>query len=416
MAPWPPGRLRAERLSNGLQVLLSENVDSPVVTVALTYRVGARDDPSGSSGLAHFLEHMMFKGSGRYPAGEVDRLTLAHGGENNAFTGHDASTYFFSFARDRWTDALRIEADRMSHLLLDRREVESERAVILEEIAMYQADPWDALDRAVQLALYGDHPYGRPVLGTVGDVGAITVETLEALHQERYRPDGAVLVMAGGVGDEAIDLAAELFGPLGGGTAPRVDPGAPQPPDSLTRVELTRGDVTRLLLALPACAATDADFPSLRLLAAVLGAGRASRLNRRLVDGGEMCVWTTASTIESELPGSLGIAAELLPGVDPNLVEAAVLEELEDLRETVLENEDLERARRVLLADFIFDHERVQQQALTLSQSTALFTTDYAATQLEALEALDAGELREAARRYLDPAEGCVLGWARASS
>ena len=174
---WLRGRQEVQRLDNGLEVVVLENDSSPVVTTAMTYRFGARDDPAERAGLAHFLEHMMFKGSAGFAAGEVDRRTRRLGGSNNAFTSHDATTYYFSFGRDRWTEALDIEADRMRGLLLVPEEVEAERAVILEEIAMYQAEPWDGLERAVQERLHRAHPYGRPVLGDAETAAVIVMMT-----------------------------------------------------------------------------------------------------------------------------------------------------------------------------------------------------------------------------------------------
>ncbi|HEY4563506.1 MAG TPA: pitrilysin family protein, partial [Thermoanaerobaculia bacterium] len=149
-----PGRLELERLGNGLTVCLLENPQAPVVTSALFYRAGTRDEAPGHGGTAHFLEHMMFKGAARFGPGEIDRLTQALGGVNNAFTSHDSTAYYFNFAADRWTEALAIEADRMSSLALDPEQVASERQVILEEIAMYDSEPWDALEMAVHERLF----------------------------------------------------------------------------------------------------------------------------------------------------------------------------------------------------------------------------------------------------------------------
>ena len=163
LAPSPAAE-RA-RLANGLEVVLIPNRQAPIVTTVLVYRAGARDEAPGASGAAHFLEHMMFKGAALYGPGEIDRRTQALGGMNNAFTSHDATAYYFAFASDRWREALAIERDRMTSLALDPAEFESERQVILEELAMYRDEPWDALELDVQAELYRGHRYGMPVLG-----------------------------------------------------------------------------------------------------------------------------------------------------------------------------------------------------------------------------------------------------------
>jgi hypothetical protein len=159
-----PGEIERARLDNGLEVCLLRNAQAPIVSTALLYRVGARDEREGETGIAHFLEHMMFKGSERYAAGEVDRRTQDLGGNNNAFTSHDVTAYWFSFAADRWHEALAIESDRLRGLRLETSQVDAERQVILEEIAMYRDDPWDALEMEVLAMLFGEHAYGRQVL------------------------------------------------------------------------------------------------------------------------------------------------------------------------------------------------------------------------------------------------------------
>ena len=151
-------RVQEHRLDNGLQVLLAERNGDPVVAVVLAYRAGSRDETEREAGVSHFLEHMMFKGTGRLKRGEVDRITAQLGGQNNAFTSHDHTAYWFEFASDRWETALDIEADRMLNLSLDPSEFESERAVVLEELSMGEDEPWTQLARRVEAAVFPRHP------------------------------------------------------------------------------------------------------------------------------------------------------------------------------------------------------------------------------------------------------------------
>ena len=150
--------LRLSRLDNGLTIAVVPEARAPIVTTVLWLRVGASADPDTETGSAHFLEHMMFKGASSFGAGEIDRITQSLGGSNNAFTRHDSTAYHFQFAADRWPRALEMEADRMAGLLLDPDDFQSERQVILEEIAMYESEPWDALESRVQKLLFGEHP------------------------------------------------------------------------------------------------------------------------------------------------------------------------------------------------------------------------------------------------------------------
>ncbi len=159
------GRPEVRVLANGLTVALLTSEAAPIVSTALWYRAGTAHEPVGQEGVAHFLEHMMFKGSRRFATGEVDRLTQATGGSNNAYTSHDATVYVFAFPSGRWRTALEIEADRMAGPTLDPAEVAAEREVILEEVAEIDDDPWGLLEMAVHEELFGDHPYGRRILG-----------------------------------------------------------------------------------------------------------------------------------------------------------------------------------------------------------------------------------------------------------
>jgi zinc protease len=409
--PHLPAEPRVERLDNGLVVCLLSNRRAPVVTTALIYRAGTRDEEPGRGGTAHFLEHMMFKGSARYGPGEIDRVTLALGGANNAYTSHDDTIYFFDFAPDRWAAALAIEADRMAGLVLDADEVASERQVILEEIAMYEGEPWDALELAVEAAFFDGHPYSRPVLGTRDELAAVGAAELAAFHRRFYRPDNAVLVVAGDVGDEALERVAESLGRLPAGAAPRPAWPAAAGGGGLRRLERRHGEVSRLLLALPAPPGDHPDLPALRLLTGVLAGGRASRLHHALVDDGQLCSWVSADVGESVDPGFVTVAAELVPGVEPARVEEEVLAQLAALVTAAPAPAEVERAKRIALADWIFGHERVHQQAMTVGTALALFDLGLPARQLAGMLATPAEELPAVAARYLRPEAGGVVGW-----
>lgn len=418
VVPSLPGRPRLEHLDNGLTVCLLENRQAPIVTSALFYRVGTRDEPDGHGGVAHFLEHMMFKGSERYGPGEIDRRTQALGGTNNAFTSHDATGYYFNFAADRWTEALAIEADRVTALTLDPEQVASERQVILEEIAMYDSEPWDALEMEVQAKLFLPHPYGRAVLGTREALNATGAEELRAFHRRFYRPENAVLVVAGDLGagpSAALDAVAATLGRLerlpaaserrNGHTPPVILP------SGIVRIERRKGEMARLLLALPAPSGAHPDHPVLRLIVTLLAGGRTSRLQEALVDVGQLCSWVSADLSESMDASQLSIAAEVVPGVEPERVEAEVLRLLEDLIRNPASAEEVERAQQIATADWVFGHEKVHQQAISLGLSATLYDLDYLDRHLRGLLAAGPERVLEVASRTLRPERGAVLGW-----
>ena len=405
---------RVRRLDNGLTLCLVENRRVPVVATAVIYRAGTRDEAPGLGGTAHFLEHMMFKGSERYGVGEIDRLTRAMGGSNNAFTSHDSTLYYFTFAADRWRLALDIEIDRMAGLTLDPDEVRSERQVIHEEISMYEGEPWDALDREVSSTLFAPHSYGRPVLGTRGELTAIGAAELSDFHRRFYRPANAVLVIAGDFEESVEEVVAEAFSAWNG--APSAAPDRPAAEaraeaTSLRRIERRQGEVPRMLLDLPAPSASDPDHPALLLLASVLGSGRSSRLHRALVDEGQLCVGVSADLPETVDAGTLVISLEVVPGVEPARVEEEVLRQIDRLRRQGPSEAEVARVQRMIVADWVFAHEKVFQQAFLAGSALALFDLEHPWRYFDSLLAAEAGDLAAVAERYLRPSAGGVLGW-----
>ena len=407
-----PGKPRLERLDNGLTVCVLENRQAPVVTTALFYRVGTRDEVAGHGGTAHFLEHMMFKGSARFGPGEIDRRTQALGGSNNAFTSHDTTAYYFNFASDRWTEALAIEADRMDALTLDPDEVASERQVILEEIAMYDSEPWDALEMAVMAHLFRRHAYGRPVLGSREELLATGADELRSFHGRFYRPDNAVLVVAGDVGEEALEQVEKVLGSIRPGGARRAGSTPPAAwPETLDRFERRKGEVARLMLSFPAPDGTHPDHPALKLLSSLLAGGRTSRLQHELVEQEQLCVWLSSDVTEGLDASQLTIAAEVVPGVEPEKVEERLFWHLAEVVRTPPAADEVERARQIAFADWVFGHEKVHQQALSAGIALTNFDLDHIDQQMGRMLATGPDRLHEVAQRYLRPERGAVLGW-----
>jgi len=404
------GEIEVTRIDNGLTICLARNRQAPLVSTALFYRAGCRDEEPGLGGLAHFLEHMMFKGSPSYGPGEIDRLTQTLGGSNNAFTSHDVTAYYFTFAADRWPLALAIEADRMRALDLDPDEVASERQVIVEEIAMYRDDPWDALEIETFATLWGEHPYGKPVLGTAAELEAAGRDELAAFHARCYRPERAVLVLAGDLDATALERARDAFGPIPAGDRERAPLARPDGPTGELRVERRHGEVARMIVALPAPPPDEPEHADLRLLAAALALGRSSRLQRELVEEGELCLSLAVGLTEGSVASTFTLAAELLPGIDPGEVERRIRAALAELGGRPLGEAELDRVRRVFQADWVYGQERIHQQALAAGAALAQF--DLRQPEKLLARALDAEPqaLAATARRWLVPERGGVVG------
>ncbi len=405
---------RAETLDNGLRVVLLPQNGAESIAVALCYRAGSRDEEPGESGLAHFLEHMMFKGSAAYEPGAIDRLTQRLGGTNNAFTSHDATLYHFQFERGSWQEALRIESDRMRGLSLLPEEVDSEREVILEEIRMVEDDPWDALEQAVARRMFGDHPYGQSVLGTRESLRSLDAAALRSFHCRHYRPGRAVLVCAGGLPPDAMELVeAALGGAAAGGEGSRAGLGPPVfDPRRRRRVELRRGETPRLLVAHPAPAPDDPAHVHLRLALAVLCSGRASRVQRDLVEEDPLALWASATVTGHRLGGMATLSAEAAPGVHPERLEQELCARVEGLASRPPDAEELERAKRILFADWVFLHEAIAERAVTAALEQALFRPGFSRDSFEALSATTASDVAAACAASLS-AGTRVVGWSR---
>lgn len=404
-----------ERLEDGLTTCILPHRGSRLVATALCYGAGSLQENAGEEGGAHFLEHMMFKGSSRYPCGEIDRLTQAFGGSNNAFTSHDCTLYYFSFASDRWKIALEIEADRMANLTLDPEAVDSERKVIFEELARAEADPWDVLDGEVRSELYDGHPYGRKILGSRQSLEGLGSDRLRVLHERLYSPGNAVLALVGDIDLKALDEIRSRFSQTtrtpDGDSSIDSKLKIPKWPSGLRRIERHMGEVARFMAALPGPSAQSGDFAALRLLLAILAGGRCSRLYRNLVDDSHLCSTVMADLGESVAPGAVVFALEAVPGIAPEAIEDSFWKILREARETGITEVEIERAKRMFLADWVFGFETVQSRAAALAQALCLFDQGYLERQRTQVLATTLKDLSNVAEKYLQPTESGIAGW-----
>ena len=396
----PPVHRR--RLDNGLTLLVRPDGTSPVVTTMICYRVGSRVETPGRTGISHFLEHMMFKGTGRYGPGEIDRITALHGGSNNAFTTQDYTGYFFSFASDRWVCALEIEADRMSNNRFDPRQFELERQVILEESRMEQDHPWGALRRSVELKAFERHPYRFPIIGLSRDVQALTVEQMVEHYRRYYVPENAVLAVTGDTDPEVtLRTVEQLFRQTASGFPPPLLP--PQEPAESGRVKIKvrrRSRVPRMLVALPAPSIHQSDHDAFQILDRVLSEGRLSRLYRKFVEETRL-----ASLVRTELgdtfdPYLLLIRLELREDADLQQTEELLCHELLQLCTSPLTRKELTRAKNQCINQFLFELETTFGQCMQLASMEALQRPGYWDDYVARISRLTAEEVMAAAARH----------------
>src|SRR5438093_4171032 len=209
--------IRTETLPNGLKLYLKPIPESPLVTTMVAYKVGSADEKLDHTGLSHYLEHLMFKGTDKIVPGDIDRLTLRNGGANNAYTSEDYTVFHFDFAADRWEAALEIEADRMRNLRIDtKHEFEQEKGAVIQELKRNEDGPFDLeLKTILPLLFPKDSPYSHPVIGEEAHVRAATAEIIKRHYDKWYHPNNASLVVVGGFDpDKAMAKIKALFGPI----------------------------------------------------------------------------------------------------------------------------------------------------------------------------------------------------------
>lgn len=401
-------------LDNGFKALLVERGPLPVVASVLWYRVGSRDELTGETGVSHFLEHMMFKGTGRYAKGQIDLQTSKMGGSNNAFTDTDGTAYYFTLAADRWEQALEIEASRMRDCLLDAHEFASEKNVVLEELAMGEDDPWRPLYQACEGLLYQVHPYHHPVIGYRQDLERLSAQTMRDYYARHYGPNRAFLVVAGNI-DRArtAHRIRELFGPLPR-VADRTEPiKEPAPQGERRAVLRTPHSVTRICIGFPTCRMGERDDYALDVLAHDLGNSKNSRLYRRLVIDEELVTDVNVMNETRQEPGALFVLCELRDGVAPAKVEVAVREVIAASIAEGVGKKDLHRIKAQIRASFLFQDEAVLDLAMKLARFEAGTPEGYRtlSTVLPTYDSLTAKELREAAAKYFDFDRSAVV-WA----
>ena len=399
-------------LANGLAVVVIPDRRTPVVTHMLWYRVGAADEPAGKSGIAHFLEHLMFKGTAKNPAGRFSQQVATVGGQENAFTAADYTGYFQRTSREHLGTLMDFEADRMTGLVLSEDVIAAERNVILEERNQrIDNEPSARLGEQVQAALYLNHPYHQPTIGWRHEMETLNREDALAFYRRYYVPDNAVLVVAGDVTpDEVKALADKTYGKIErrGQIGPRKRP--QEPPQIAERrvtfadLRVTQPSMQRSYLVPSYTSAKEGEAEALDLLAYVLGGGSNSRLYRSLVVEKRLATgagaWYQGTSLDAT---RLGVYATPAAGTSLEKVESALDTEIEALLDKGVTPEELERAKSRMIADYIYAQDN--QSTLARQYGAALTTGSTVEAVLarpDRLRAVTAEQIRDAARRYLD--------------
>ncbi|MEL7172336.1 MAG: pitrilysin family protein, partial [Pseudomonadota bacterium] len=291
-ADWPYPPVTTFTLDNGMEAIVIEDNRVPIVTHMVWYRVGAADEPWGKSGIAHFFEHLMFKGTDKIPEGGFSRVVAANGGQDNAFTSWDYTAYFQRIANDRLGLVMGMEADRMKNLRINDELVATERDVVIEERnSRTDNDPSSLFGEQLRAALYLNHPYGIPIIGWRHEIETLNLDDALAFYERYYAPDNAVLVVAGDVTPEEVRaLAEEHYGPLE--PSGRPPEARPSEPPQLAPRRLAMSDprvrqpyVIRYYKVPAYGEGFEADAAALSVLSDVLADGKSSRFTQALEFG-----------------------------------------------------------------------------------------------------------------------------------
>ncbi len=399
-------------LGNGLEVVVVPDRRAPVVTHMIWYKVGAADETPGKSGLAHFLEHVMFKGTAKIPAGKFAQTINEIGGQENAFTSSDYTAFYQRVAPEHLKTVMGFEADRMTGLVLNDQNVPPELDVVLEEQNQRVAnDPAAQLAEQVQAALYLNHPYGRPVIGWRREIEALGREDALAFYRRFYTPNNAVVVVAGDVtAPEVKALAEETYGKVArrAEVKPRARPQEPEPMSvrqvTFADARVAQPSLQRVYLVPSFSGAKPGEAEALDVLAHILGSGSTSRLYRALVIDKSLAVdagaWYQGVSLDAT---RFGVYAAPRPGVELGQLEAALDGVVAELAERGVTDDELERAKTRMVADLVYAQD--SQAALARYYGLALTTgssIDDLRARPERIRAVAADQVREAARRWLD--------------
>ncbi|AMA59923.1 M16 family metallopeptidase [Bradyrhizobium sp. CCGE-LA001] len=407
-------------LSNGLQVVVIPDHRTPVVTEMIWYKVGSSDEPAGKSGLAHFLEHLMFKGTDKHPLDEFIQTVARVGGNQNAFTGEDYTAYVQRVPREQLPTMLAFEADRMTGLVLNDENVLPEREVVLEEYNTGANDPNERLSEQIMAALYLNHPYGRPIIGWHHELEQLDRKDALALYRRFYAPNNAILVIAGDV--EAADirpLVERNFASIPAQPAIPARRVRTQEPETAASRAVTLSDprveqpsVTRAYVVPSATTADPGESAAIEVLAQLMGGGSNSYLYRALVVDKPLAVSASARYSRISLdPTQFAITASPKPGVSFAEIEQVIDSVIADIARNQIRAEDLERVKTKLIAEAIYaqDNQMVLAYQYGEALSTGLSIEDIQ-SRPDRIRAVTAEQVRTVAQKWLDKARS-VTGY-----
>ncbi|MCB9989833.1 MAG: insulinase family protein [Rhodospirillales bacterium] len=398
-------------LENGMRAVVIPNHSVPVVTHMVWYGVGAMDEAPGQSGIAHFVEHLMFKGTEKVPPGEMSKRIRALGGNDNAFTGQDITAYYQSIAVEHLETAMTMEADRMKNLAFPPDHVDSERLVVLEERRQRtENEPTGYFYEQMQTALFPNHPYGNPVIGWLHEMEALTRDNVMDFYKKWYAPNNAILVVSGDITAEKLKpLAEKTYGTIPPQDIPQRTWTKVPPLLATTRLTLhhptIRQPVVSRMYRVPSTVQNKDDSHALEVLANIMGDGAASRFYKSLVVEQKLAASASFRYSGAALSDSrLTISAAPVDGVSPETLEQAMDKELRRLVKDGVTAQEMSEAKTRMMDSAIFGRDSLTGPAMEFGYA---LTTGLSMDDVEYwpydIEKVTLEQVNAAARTYLDP-------------
>lgn len=399
------------KLDNGMKLIVQEDHRSPVVVSQVWYRAGSLDEVNGKTGVAHVLEHMMFKGTKEVKAGQFSRLIAAAGGKENAFTSTDYTCYFQQLEKSHLPLSFKLEADRMANLQLTDEEFSKEIKVVMEERRWRTDDkPQSKVNEAFQGAVYRAHPYARPVIGFMNDLENMTADDAREWYNNWYAPNNATLVVVGDVkADEVYKLAKQHFGKLKPKALPVRKPQVePEQIGERRVVVKAPAKLPYLLMGyhVPALANPDTDWEpyALEVLAGVLSGNPAARLNQRLVRDSKLAIDASAGYDLMSRGRQSIFALDATPSEGKTVaeLEAALIQQIEMIKESGVTAEELDRVKAGVIAADVYKRDSMFYQAMQIGTvETIGFPWKILEDYPNKLRAVTAEQVQAVARKYL---------------
>jgi len=410
--PAPERRGTQFKLANGMDVVVIPDHRAPVVTHMVWYRVGAADGPANRSGLAHFLEHLMFKSTDKIVDGAFPKIVMELGGQLNAFTGQDVTVYHERIAKELLGAMMEMEADRMINLRLTEDEVATERQVIIEErSSRYDNSPNARLSEQMNAALYLAHPYRLPVIGWAHDIAKLSRAEALDFYKRYYAPNNAILVVSGDVTpDEVRRLAVETYGKIAPNPSLDTRTRVQEPPHevvrrmSLSDKRVAHATFNRAYLTPSYATAVPGVAEALHILMTIVGDGSTGRLFRRLVHEGKLAASAGGGFSGGGYDsGTVFVQVVALPHCTLASVEAGVDAVLDEVRRDGVSELELNRAKRLLRAAYTFESDEQEKLAERYGRALSVGRTiaDIEAWP-SAIAQVTAADVMAAANTHLD--------------